>query len=149
MLITKNKLKHYGWSLFGAVGVITFWAGIWEGIGGLPYLENPLISFIIGMAMLTFSGLVYKQFDPLEEVEGEINAVLEKVEAHPQKHQFEIKYFDKMKNKEISFQGRSLKGVEKNILTFIDQTGKEIYVPAHRLTKIIHQKKAYWEAGKR
>ena len=46
-----EKIKQYFWFMFGIIGVVLFWAGVWEGIGGLPYLENPLISLIAGLGL--------------------------------------------------------------------------------------------------
>ena len=49
-----SLVKKYFWSLFGVVGIVSFWAGIWEGIAGLPYIVNPLISLIVGITLLLF-----------------------------------------------------------------------------------------------
>ena len=64
-----DTAKHYFWSLFSVIAVVFFWAGVWDGIGYLPYLENPLISLIVGIVILASSGLIFKEFNPMEETE--------------------------------------------------------------------------------
>lgn len=145
MVITLELVKRYFWSIFGVVGVVAFWAGIWDGIGSLPYLSNPLISLAIGLLMLTFSGLIFKEFNPLKEAEESVMVILHKVHKHPLKHQFHIRYFDKIKKKPLLFQATKLKKLEKAFLV-LEHEGKELFVPAHRVTEILHKKKRYWSA---
>lgn len=133
------------WSLFGAVGIIAFWAGVWEGLGGLPYIEKPWVSLIIGLVMLSVSGLIYKQFDAIEEMEKAVQEVMHKVHKHPQKHEFHIKYQDKMQHKEILMKADKLKSIEKGFLVFLEKGGKEIFVPIHRITHVLHKGKTYWK----
>ena len=59
------KLSRYFWAVLGVIGIVMFWAGTWDGLGSLPYLQNPLISFFVGLLILLVSGLIFKEFDPL------------------------------------------------------------------------------------
>ena len=130
--------------MFGAVGVIAFWAGIWEGIAGMPYLENPWISLVVGLTMLSFSGLIFQQFDPLEMIAKRVSDILYKVQIHPQKHEFLIKYHDKIKKKHVLLKAKELKGIDNGFLIFIH--GKEeVFVPIHRVTEILHNSKTFWK----
>ncbi|MEK6845854.1 MAG: RNA repair domain-containing protein [Nanoarchaeota archaeon] len=145
MFIPTEKLKQYFWSIFGAIGIIAFWAGVWEGIGGLPYLENAGVSLVVGLVLLTFSGLFYKQFDPLGEVEKSVHKTLHFVHRHPQKEEFHIKYHDRMRKKEIILNLGELRNIEKGFLVLVEKGKKESFIPIHRVTHISHREKTLWK----
>lgn len=140
-----QKIKQYFWSIFGAIGIIAFWAGVWDGIGGLPFLQSPWISLLVGMAMLTFSGLIYKQFSPLEEMEKSVNDALHQVHIHPQKEEFHIKFHDRMLKKDVLMKAEHLRNIEKGFLVFAEKSGKEIFVPVHRVTEVLRKNKLFWK----
>lgn len=140
-----EPVKRYFWSAFSAVGVICFWAGIWDGIGELPILKNPFVSLIVGFAILFASGTVFKEFDPLEEAEKAVHKVVHQVTNHPQKKEFHIKYHDKVSRKNLTFRADDIKKIEKDFLVMLDKTGKEIFVPVHRITEVLHKGKSYWK----
>jgi len=142
-MITYEKARHYLWSLFGAIGIVIFWEGVWGGIGGLPYLSIWWVSFIVGIAMLSFSGIIFKQYDPLEEVERSAHEVMHRINRHPQKHEFRITYHDKMKGHH-TLEAKDLQRIEKGFLVFL-QKGKEVFVPIHRVTEVLHKNKSYWK----
>ncbi len=145
MFIPQEKIKRYFWSIFGAIGIIAFWAGVWEGIGGLPYLEKSWVSLLVGLIFLTASGLIYRQFDPLGEVEKSVHKTLHLVHHHPQKEEFKVKYHDRMQKKEMFLNVRKLKNIEKGFLVMIEIDGKEKFIPIHRVTHISHKGKTLWE----
>lgn len=145
MFISLEKLKNYFWSLFGAVGIIAFWAGVWEGIGGLPYLEMAWVSFLVGLVMLSLSGMIYKQFDVVEGVEKAVNNVLHKVHIHPRKEEFHVGYRDKIMKKDILLKADKLKRIEKGFLVFVERGEKELFVPVHRINKVLHRGKIHWK----
>lgn len=137
--------KRYFWSAFSAIGIICFWAGVWEGIGELPGLDNPLVSLVVGFAILFASGTVFKEFDPLEEAERSVNKIVNQIRFHPRKQEFHIKYHDKKKRKNLIFRGDALHKIEKGFIVMLDKTGKEIFVPLHRITEVLHKGKSYWK----
>ena len=145
MFINQEQLKKYFWSLFSIIGVVLFWIGVWEGIGGLPYISNPFISLGVGLLMFTLSGVIFKEFNPLQSVEKSAQAVLQTLSVHPQKHEFHIKYKDKIKNKEFKFKADKFKKLEKDFLVFLEN-GKEIFIPVHRVTEVLHKNKTHWKA---
>ncbi len=145
MFINKEQLKKYFWTLFGIIGVVLFWIGVWEGIGGLPYISNPFVSLITGLVMFTLSGVIFKEFNPLQSMEKSALSVLQTISTHPQKHEFHISYKDKIKNKEFKFKGDKFKRIEKDFLVFLEE-GKEIFIPIHRVTEIFHKNKTHWKA---
>jgi len=142
-----DKLTKYFWFTFGVIGVILFWAGIWEGIGGLPYLVNPFISLAVGMGMLLISEFFFKENNPLwGERRDSAPAVLRTIHKNPKKHEFHIKYLDKLKNHEVLIGAGKLKAIEKEFLVILDHGGKELFIPIHRVTEVLHKGKTHWKA---
>ncbi|MBS3122745.1 DUF504 domain-containing protein [Candidatus Woesearchaeota archaeon] len=135
--------KHFLWSLYYAVGIILIWKGVWEGIGSLPLLELPFVSLFVGLVMLTFSGLLMREFDPLGGLEKGVQNMLHGIHHHPQKEEFTISYFDNKKNKEVKIEAHKLKLIEKNVLSFHEH-GKEIFIPMHRIRRIHRKGKEVW-----
>ena len=143
-MIQIEKLKKYFWSIFSALGIVFFWAGIWDGIGALPYINHPLNSLLIGAIMLISSGYLFKQFDPLDTLESSVKKILHQVHHHPQSHQFHIKYHDKLKNKDIFLKGNHIKRIEKNYLVLKHQQEPEIFIPIHRIKEIRQNGQTFW-----
>lgn len=140
-----SQLRRYFWSVFGVIGVVMLWAGIWEGLGGLPYLELPLVSLLVGIVMLSFSGFFNQQFSPLQEVEKSINKVLLVIHRHPRKHEFHVQYQDHLKKKSILLRLDKLSGIERG--SFIVLSSKhegETFIPIHRIKEVLHKGKSYW-----
>lgn len=144
-MVSTQELKRYFWFIFGISGVVFFWVGIWDGIGNLSYLENPLISFAFGIFMLSISKLIFRDADPFwGSGKKEVQKVLEKVNRHPKKDEFYIKYKDKLKDREVALKASKFKEIEKEFAVFLDK-GKEIFVPLHRVTEVLHNKKRHWK----
>lgn len=135
------EIKRYFWSTFGVIGIVLFWAGVWDGIGSLPYLENPLISLIVGL--LIFSGLIFKEFDPHGKNEKGIIATVHHVHKHPNKHLFSFKYFDKIKNKHTIISAENLERIEKDLFLVFRQAGNEVFIPLHRIKDTLHKGKSW------
>ena len=91
----REQDRHFLWSLYSAVAIIFIWKGLWEGIYEIPYFGDPFVFLFIGLAMLTFSGVIFREFDPLGGLEKSIDKVLHLVYNHPHKEDFQIKYYDK------------------------------------------------------
>lgn len=143
MLRMRESDKHFLWSMFGATGIILFWKGVWEGVGGLPFLENPWASLFIGAVMLTFSGIIFKEFDPLGGVEKGALKILQTVQNHPKKHEYTFKYYDKAKKQDREIEAKNIKSIEKNILAFHEK-GREFFVPVHRVKSVHKGKEIIW-----
>jgi len=146
MNIDRLKVKKYFWSLFGVIGVVCFWAGIWDGIGTLPYLENPLISLAFGLIILISSGLIFKELGgEMSEMERSVYKAVSNVYNHKRKHEFHLLYYDKIKKKHITFRGDQLKNIEKSFLV-LHHPKKEIFVPIDRVKEIKHHGKSHWKS---
>jgi hypothetical protein len=140
-----ENLKHYVWSIIGLLGIVLFWAGLWDGVGNLWVLVNPVISLIVGIIILASSGLILKEFDPLKDDEIKTSVELQKVHKHPQKHEFHIKFHDRIKKKDVLLEAKHLKQIEKGFLVFAQKEGKELFVPIHRVKEIMHKGKSFWK----
>lgn len=151
-MVFREQDKHFLWSLFAAAGAILAWRGVWEGlyvffedVAGLPYLADPWVFLFVGLAMLTFSGMIFKEFDPLGGVEKSVNRMMHYVHNHPKREEYLVKYHDKEQKKNFSFRADKIRHIEKNTLVVEHPQGaKELFIPLHRVTEILHKGKTYW-----
>lgn len=130
--------KHFLMAMFSATGIILFWKGIWEGIGSLPLLESPWVSLFIGTLMLTVSGILFSEFDPLGGLEKSTLKIINYVHHHPQKHEYKIRYYDTLQKTEKEIEAKHIKHIEKNVV-ILHEGGKESFIPIHRV-KSVHRK---------
>ena len=143
MLNLRESDKHFLWSLLGAIGIVLFWRGIWAGIDilweipGWEWMATPSLSFFLGLAILTFSGMIFREFDPLGGIEKGVIDALHKVQIHPQKSEFNIVYYDNVRKKDININADDIKNFEKSML-LIHEGGREVFIPLHRV-KAIHR----------
>ncbi len=145
-MLSLERLKTYFWYFFGIMGVVFFWTGVWDGIGNISYLENPLISFGTGLILLGMYKFVFKERGSLIKGEKSFHHIFHEVHKHPLKHQFHIIYHDNIKKKEVSLKVKHLQRIEKDFLIFVKHGGKEVFVPFHRVTQVRHKEKTYWKA---
>lgn len=143
--LSKESLRHYLFALVGLIGIVLFWAGLWDGVGNLWILVNPLVSLAVGIIILASSGLLLKEFDPLKEEERKIRDQMLNIHHHPQKEEFHIKHHDRLKGKDVLHQAKYLKDIEKGFLVFVMKEGKEVFVPIHRVKEILHKGKMFWK----
>ena len=141
----REQDKHFLWSIYSAIAIVFCWKGIWDGIYEIPYLGDPFIFLFIGFAMLTFSSLIFNEFDPLGGVEKAVSKVFKKIDSYPQNNQFQIIYYDKHLKKEIMIPASRLIKFEKDALIVKHhQKNEEMFIPMHRLRSIDFQGKRYW-----
>ena len=141
----REQDRHFLWSLLMAIGIILVWKGLWEGLYEIPVLGDPWVALFVGFALLTFSGLIFKEFDPLGNVEKSIIKNLMHVKNHAEKYLFEIKYKDKVAKKSMIVKGHQINSFEKNTLIVKhDRKKEEVFIPFHRIEEIRHKGKTYW-----
>ena len=141
----REQDKHFLWSIYVAIGVILIWKGIWEGLREIPYLGDPFALLFIGFAMLTVSGLIFKEFDPLGGLDKAATKVLSYVHNNVHAAEYEVKYHDKAQKKDLALKGNTIKNIEKGHLVIKHPTkNQEIFIPIDRVTEIVHQGKPYW-----
>lgn len=143
-MISFEEFKTYFWYFFGILGVVFFWTGVWDGLGGLSYLSNPLVSFIVGIILIAIGGLLFKESSPFGQFDKR-NGAIHKIHKHPLKHEFQVKYNDHIQKKELSFSASKIKKIEKGFMVLIEKN-KEIFVPNKRITEIAHKGKTHWKA---
>jgi len=141
-MIRWYKIKRYFWNAFGVIGIVLFWAGIWDGLGNLGFLVNPLISLIIGMSTLLLASLIFKKVNFFKKVEKSMEALLDQVHHHPNKEKFVIKYHDKIKRKHVVLPAGKVEKIEKSFL-ILKEKNKEVFVPMHRVEEIWYQGKIW------
>ena len=59
-MITREDAQRYFWYFFGVLGVVLFWAGVWDGIGQISFLKNPFFSLVVGLILLSVGGIIRK-----------------------------------------------------------------------------------------
>ncbi len=150
MTITIEQLRHYFWSIFGITGIVFFWAGLWDGVGYLPVIKNPLVSVIIGITIISISGSLYTWYDHLTSNRSSLNENLKKIYNHPEKYNFHIKYYDRTNNKHIKVKASLIKKIEKDILVLTHPTqNKEMFIPIHRIKEILYKGKTWNQSQKK
>ena len=148
-MVLREQDKHFLASLYAAVAIIFTWKGLWDGIYLIPYLGEmkgvAFVFFFMGFAFLTFSGLIFNQFDPLGNIEKSTTKVLHSIYQHPEKHHFQVKYHDKSSKEDITLETKNISKIEKGTLVIHHpKKNKEVFIPLHRITEIAYKGKRYW-----
>lgn len=141
----REQDKHFLLSLFVALGIVFAWKGIWEGIYYLPYINTPWVFLFIGLTMLTLSGVIFNEFDPLGNLNKSANKIIHFVYNRPNRSEYDIKYHDKIQKKHITFNAGQMNYIDKNLLVIKSKDKKEeVFIPIHRITEVLHNKQSYW-----
>lgn len=148
MVLLREQDKHFLWSLYAGIAIIFIWKGIWEGAYEIvpEFLADPFIFLFIGFLMLTLSGLIFKEFDPLGGVEKAVQKTITTVHAHPDKKNFVLKYYDKTQKKYFNVKVEDIQKVEKGAIIVRHGTQKqELFIPIHRVSEILYKGESYWK----
>jgi len=141
----REQDRHFLWSLLAAAGIIFVWKGLWEGLYEIPILGDPWVALFVGFAMLTLSGLIFKEFDPLGGLDKSVSKVITSVQNHPEKKDFHFKYKDNVTDKEVLIPAERVKEIEEGTLVLKhDQKEEEVFIPFHRITEILYKGNTYW-----
>ncbi|MFA6461906.1 MAG: RNA repair domain-containing protein [Candidatus Woesearchaeota archaeon] len=144
-MILREQDKHFLWSLTAALGVILVWKGLWEGWYEIPAIGNEWVALFVGFAILTFSGIIFKEFDPLGSLDKSTNRVAHFITGHPHKNLFEIHYHDKILKKDVIVRAERIKHVERGSLVVEhENNGQEVFIPLHRINEVMYKGKTYW-----
>ncbi len=140
----KEQDRQFLMSLAYATGVILFWRGIWEGSLEIPILDNPWVSLFLGLAILTLTGWVYREFDVIgAKASRLLNALTNALHDSSRGVKHNIFYFDELTKKHHKVPARKVKKVERNHV-IVEQKGRELFIPIHRITKIQKGKTTIW-----
>ncbi len=139
--------KQFLLALLAVTGVVFFWRGTWLIMDITPILENAFVSFAIGLAIMTFSGVIYREFVPEEEVPTPVLDIINEAFKHPEKKRklYVIKYYDAIANKRREVVHAKIKKVEHNFL-ITERDGEEHFIPIHRVKEIHAKGKVVWKA---
>lgn len=139
-MVNAEEWQRYFWYFFGVMGVVFFWTGIWDGVGEVWYLQNPLVSLAVGLIMLFIGGLV-KKTDNVKKQELLAHNTLRQMHHHPSRHEFHFKYLDKVKKREVMVGTGQLQRIEKGFLVLLEKGGREAFIPIHRVTEVLRNGK--------
>lgn len=157
-MVLREQDKHFLSSLYIAIAIIFTWKGIWDALYAIPFLGSlscpsfltlesctPLVFFFLGFAMLTVSGAIFKEFDPLGGIQKAVNKTLHSVHTHHDQKNFQFKYYDKSQKKHLLIPASWVKKIEKGALVVVPPHHKqELFIPMHRVTEVLYKGKSYW-----
>jgi len=157
-VVLREQDKHFLSSLYIAIAIIFTWKGIWDGLYEVPFLGDlscpasiqletctPLVFLFLGFAMLTISGAIFKEFDPLGGIQKAVDKTLHSIQAHQDKKNFEFKYYDKAQKKYVTIPAAWVKKIEKGALVVVPPKQKqELFIPVHRVSEVLYKGKRYW-----
>lgn len=138
--------KRYFAALFVVIGVIIFWRGVWDTLYEIPIMNNPYVSLFIGLAVITFSGVIFSEFDPLKARMERTLDILHTIVRHKgsKKKKYLLKYYDIIAKKHIEIPHDKIHKVERTYI-IVEEKGKEIFIPIHRLEEIYDGRKIIWK----
>lgn len=137
--------KRYLSALIVIMGIILFWRGLWDALYFIPIIENPFVSLFLGLLIMTLSGVIFQEFDPLRrEVEKSIELLNEVVSRKHAKDKYEVVYFDEILGRTRSVGHHLIKKMEHTFVV-VEDKGKEFFIPVHRIRKIKQNNKVIWE----
>lgn len=145
----REQDKHFLASLYAAAIMIFLWKGLWDMLYLIPILGEMkgagFVFLFLGFAILIFSGMIFSEFDPLNTLQKATTRTLQKIQKHPEKRLFLIKYLDKEKKKEMQIAGTDIHKVERGTLIVRHPTEKkELFIPLHRVTEVLYKGQRYW-----
>jgi len=144
-MITQEKFNQYFWYLFGVIAVVFFWAGIWDGLGNISYLQNPLISLFAGLFLLGLSRIIFRDANPFgSEGDHPAHPIIRKIKKSDEKHHYDIQYKDQSKSRDLSINAKNLHKIEKNFMIF-HEGEREIFIPLKKVTQVLYKGKKHWQ----
>jgi hypothetical protein len=164
MNLSKEKLNKYFWYIFGVLGVVFFWAGLWDGSAQLQEiltekyydeaegptsplycLSSPFVFLVLGLILLAISGTIFRgSANPLWGEIDPIHTAVNEVWNHPSREEFIIHYYDNVQNKIMTAPAANLKEVEKEFMVFV-VNNQEIFVPFRRMKAIMRKNTVHWK----
>lgn len=142
----KPSDKHFLLALLAIIGVVFVWRGAWVIMDITPIIQDPFVSFFIGLIIVTFTGVIYREFLPEEEPFTEVLDLIKEGFRKPNKRErFLIRYYDEVSQKHHEIKHAEVKKIEHNYL-IVERSGKEVFVPIHRVREIHQDNKMVWKS---
>lgn len=138
--------KHFLLALLAVTGVVFFWRGAWGILDITPVLNNFFVSLAIGLAIMTFSGIIYREFMPEEEPLTPVLDILKDIFKHglEKRKQYIIEYYDDALKTHKKITHALIKKLEHTYIV-IERNGEEFFIPAHRIHKINNEEKIFFQ----
>lgn len=137
--------KRYLAALIVLTGVIMFWSGLSNLIAIIPIVKNPFVSLFLGLLIITLTGAIFREFDPITQQIANTMEVLTEVLSRKNVHEnYDIHYFDEASKMTRKIKRRDIKRLEHNFL-ILEEKGKEIFIPVHRVHKIMKNGRVIWK----
>lgn len=146
IFIIRESDKHFLLALIAVTGVVFFWRGMWMLADIVPILNNPFVSLAIGLAIMTFSGIIYREFIPEEEPLTPVLDILKDVFKNPIeiRKKYVIEYYDELLKAHKKITHAVIRKLEHTYLV-IERKGEELFIPVHRIHKIHSEGKVLWQ----
>jgi len=126
--------------------MIIYWRGLWDILYLIPIVDNPFVSLFIGLTVITLSGVVFAQFDPLKAKTTKIMNLLNDIASHKhmKEEDYELWYHDETTDEIHPVGHHNIKKLEHNfVVTEVD--GKEFFIPVHRLRHVKQKGVTIWK----
>ena len=144
-MVLREQDKHFLWSIYIALGFILAWKGVSEGVGSIPFFDDPWVVLFISFTILTFSGLIMREYDPLGSLEKAASKVLHHILRSSNKKEYNIIYQDTHLNEQVSLSAENLIDIEKGTLIFENKAlRQEFFIPSSKIDEIKFQGKTFW-----
>ncbi len=144
-MILREQDKHFLWSIYVALAVILTWKGVSQGFATIPFLDDPWVVLFISFSILTFSGIIMRDYDPLGSLEKASNKVLHHVLRSQNKKEYQIIYQDDSLNQQVTLSAENLIEIEKGTLIFENKVQKqEFFIPSNKVDEIKFKQRTFW-----
>ena len=141
----KEEDRQFLYSLLYATGIVLFWRGVWEVSYELPLLSNVYFCLFVGLFILTVTGYMYREFDPLSTKLNRVSRMLHDViRQHKGGMPHEIYYRDEMSGDHHKILPHKIKRIEHDLLV-CESGGHELFIPLSRVSRVHKQGKIVWK----
>ncbi|RJQ19771.1 DUF504 domain-containing protein [Candidatus Woesearchaeota archaeon] len=141
----REEDRQFFYALLYGTGIILFWRGIWEVSYEIPLLENVYFCLFVGLFILTITGYMYREFDPLSAKMNKISKLLHDViREHKRGDPHEIYYRDDIGGHSHKILPHKIKRIEHDLLV-CESDGHELFIPLSRVHKVHKQGKTIWK----
>lgn len=141
----REEDKKFLWALLTGTGIILFWRGIWEVSYELPLLENVYFVLFVGLAIITLTGFMYRQFDVFGQKIYVLQKYLYDAKTEAKRGSpHTIYYYDDVKNDTHKLSSDHIYSIEPEFIV-VEEKSHEKFIPLTRVTKITKGKEVIWE----
>ncbi len=142
--VIREEDKQFLTSLLYATGIILFWRGIWDLSYEIPMIRTPLFCMAVGLVIITLTGYIYREYDPISNRMHKIGRLLHDVINQSKKGEpHEIFYHDSIGKHTHKILPHKIKKIEHDYIIF-EENGHEVFIPMHRITHVHKKGKVIW-----